>query len=146
MSKSFGLPNNPVIGAGTSIMGKVGIDQTTDGTTNKVQARNATHDNFNINANLQVGDADNSSSNQLHILDNTAVGNHGGVYITGTDATTPAETYVFNAIQVITDAVVTAAGNITGITAASLDAGTIIYGRYTSITLASGSVIAYQGK
>jgi hypothetical protein len=36
-------------------------------------------------------------------------------------------------------------GNITGITSVSISAGTIIYGRYTSITLASGSVMAYYG-
>jgi hypothetical protein len=55
------------IAAGSSIIGKVGIDQTTDGTTNKVQARNATHDNFNANANLQVGDADVSVSNAVPV-------------------------------------------------------------------------------
>lgn len=62
------------IAAGTAIVGKVGIDQTTDGTTNKVQARNATADNFQVNANLQVGDADN------------AVGNPAFVQLTGSNA------------------------------------------------------------
>ena len=51
------------ITAGSNIIGKVGIDQTTDGTTNKVQARNATHDNFSVNANLQIGDIDNAANN-----------------------------------------------------------------------------------
>lgn len=46
------------IQAGTAIIGKVGIDQTTDGTTNKVQARNATNDNFATNATLQIADVD----------------------------------------------------------------------------------------
>ena len=54
-----------VLAAGANIIGKVGIDQTTDGTTNKVQSRNATHDNFNANANLQVEDADVSTSNPV---------------------------------------------------------------------------------
>ena len=54
---------NSALPAGTNIIGKMGIDQTIDGTTNKVQARNATHDNFNANANLQVNNADMSASN-----------------------------------------------------------------------------------
>jgi hypothetical protein len=45
--------------------GQMSIDQTTDGTTNKVSATQATHDNFNANANLQVGDADVSTSNPV---------------------------------------------------------------------------------
>jgi hypothetical protein len=55
------------LSAGSAIIGKVGIDQTTDGTTNKVQARNATHDNFNANANLQVGDADVGAANPVPV-------------------------------------------------------------------------------
>ncbi len=35
------ISGNPVLGAGSSIIGKVGIDQTTDGTTNKVYVGNA---------------------------------------------------------------------------------------------------------
>lgn len=53
--------------AGTEIIGKVGIDQTTDGTTNKVQSRNVTHDNFNANANLQVGDTDVGVANPVPV-------------------------------------------------------------------------------
>jgi len=53
--------------AGTKVIGSTAIDQTTDGTTNKVQARNATHDNFNANANLQVGDADVANGNPVPI-------------------------------------------------------------------------------
>lgn len=75
----------------------------------------------------------------------SSLGQNGGKYITGTGATTPDSGYFFTAIQVITDCSITAVGNITGITAASISAGTIIYGNYTSITLASGSVIAYYG-
>lgn len=76
---------------------------------------------------------------------NMSVGNYSGKYVANTASTTPATGYVFNAIQVLTDSVVTAAGNIAGLTSVSLTAGTVIYGRYTSITLASGSVIAYNG-
>lgn len=56
------------IPAGSAIIGQVGIDQTTDGTTNKVQARNATHDNLQCNANLQVADADVSASNPVPVV------------------------------------------------------------------------------
>ncbi len=75
----------------------------------------------------------------------SSLGQNGGKYIATTDATTPTAGHFFTAIQVISDCVITCIGNITGITAVSLSAGTIIYGNYTSITLASGSVIGYYG-
>lgn len=78
-------------------------------------------------------------------IEKATIGGYGGKYITGTDATTPSAGYSFIAIQVISDCSITLVGNITGITTVSLSAGTIIYGRYTSCTLASGSVIAYNG-
>lgn len=53
--------------AGTNLLGKVGIDQSTDGTTNKVQARNATHDDFNGNANLQIGNTDVGNANPVPV-------------------------------------------------------------------------------
>lgn len=76
---------------------------------------------------------------------NTSMGNRGGVYVFDTNPKTPISGSIFNAIQVITDCVITCDGNIAGITSVTLVAGTVIYGRYTSITLASGSVIAYYG-
>jgi hypothetical protein len=51
--------------AGNNLIGKFGIDQTTDGTTNKVNSQNATHDNLNCNANLQVNNADVASGNPI---------------------------------------------------------------------------------
>jgi hypothetical protein len=57
------LMSGMVLAAGSAIIGKVGIDQTTDGTTNKVQARNATHGNFQVNATLQINDTDNAVGN-----------------------------------------------------------------------------------
>ena len=48
--------------AGSAVVGSVSINQTTDGTTNKVQARNATHGNFQVNATMQINDADVSAS------------------------------------------------------------------------------------
>lgn len=47
------------------ISGTVSIDQTADGATNKVVATQATHDNLNLNANLQVGDADVATGNPM---------------------------------------------------------------------------------
>lgn len=64
------MPNVTIgteIPAGTKLIGKVGFDQTTDGTTNKVQARNTTHDDLQVNANLQVNNADNSVSNPAFV-------------------------------------------------------------------------------
>jgi hypothetical protein len=55
------------LGTDSVVIGSVAIDQTTDGTTNKVQARNATHDNFNANANIQVGNADAAVGNPVPI-------------------------------------------------------------------------------
>ena len=78
-------------------------------------------------------------------LQKVQTGGLGGKYIATTDATTPESGYVFCAIQVISDAVITLVGSITGITTITVLAGTTIYGRYTSCTLASGSVIAYNG-
>jgi hypothetical protein len=43
------------------------ISQVTDGTTNKVQARNVLHDDFQVNANVQVGNTDISDSIPLPI-------------------------------------------------------------------------------
>jgi hypothetical protein len=79
-----------------------------------------------------------------NVLD-ASMGNLGATY-SGAATITPASTYIFNAIQVITNAVITCVGNPSGITSVTLTAGTIIYGRFTSITIASGTVIAYQGK
>ena len=137
------------ISAGTALIGKVSIDQTTDGTTNKVQARNATHDNFCANANLQVADADISTTNPVNVdtknVSDAMMGNLGGVY-SGAATISPAATYVFNAIQIVTNAVLTCTGAPTGITAIAFESGTTIYGRFSQVVIASGSVIAYQGK
>jgi hypothetical protein len=76
-----------------------------------------------------------------------ANGANGGTYIGGTSATTGD----FRAIQVIADAKFhTLAGNISGGlanttsgSAATVLAGTILYGKFTVVQLHSGSVIAY---
>ena len=60
-----GSVTNATLQTGANIVGRVGIDQTTDGTTNKVQARNSSHDDFNANANLQIADADVGDANPV---------------------------------------------------------------------------------
>jgi hypothetical protein len=76
-------------------------------------------------------------------------GRQGGTVITDTTATTPPANEIFHAIEVIEEAVVAAiAGNLTnisGLVGKTLPAGLIIYGQITSITLTSGTVIAYVG-
>lgn len=72
------------------------------------------------------------------------MGQVGGKYSTA-GTITPDTDYIYVAIQVITDSVLTCIGVPTGITSITLSAGTIIYGRFTSVTITSGTVIAYQG-
>lgn len=72
-----------------------------------------------------------------------ARGGKGSLYI----ADTAAHVGDFTNFQVITDAVVAAIGNVDpqGATGVSITAkaGTTIYGRFSSLTLASGSVQAF---
>jgi hypothetical protein len=72
----------------------------------------------------------------------TALGFRGAEYIDGTDEVVGN----FIAIQFLDDTVIDAiAGNIAGLDGESFEAGTIIYGRFTSIELVSGRVLAYKG-
>ena len=73
-----------------------------------------------------------------------SMGQCGGKY-SGAATITPDTDYVYVAIQVVTDAVLTCVGNPTGITSIAFTANTVILGRYKSVTITSGSVIAYQG-
>ena len=82
---------------------------------------------------------------KLTELQNTSLGNYGGV-CSGAATITPATGFVFQAIQVLADCTITAVGNVSGITAKSLLAGTVVLGRYTSVTIgAGGLVICYYG-
>jgi len=72
------------------------------------------------------------------------LGYHGGKYITTTSATTPDNGKKFFAIQAITDTVINQVSGNINVASISLSAGITIYGEWTSITLTSGSVIAYQ--
>lgn len=80
----------------------------------------------------------------------TNLGNLGSKSITGTSAVVPASGYVFSYLYVAEAAVVAAqvdAGidnaDLTAIT--SLPVGIYIYGKWSSITLTSGSLIGYYG-
>jgi len=89
-----------VLNSGSNIIGKVGIDQTTDGTTNKVQARNATHDDFCANANIQIANADASTSNPIPVVN---VGEYARGVTTEADNTlTWANSAIINTTQTIT--------------------------------------------
>ena len=78
-------------------------------------------------------------------------GNLGSKSITGISAVTPASGYVFGAIQIISDTEV-AAQTDSGITNTDLTdftvlyAGTVIYGKWSSITLKSGEAIGYYDR
>ncbi len=73
------------------------------------------------------------------------LGGFGGAYISDTNAHTPETGYNFVRIHTIESTVITLVGNITGITTKTFPANFKIYVEYSSITLGSGSVIAYQG-
>jgi hypothetical protein len=73
-----------------------------------------------------------------------SLGQRGFVYVGDTTATTGN----FAAIQILNDAVFSALSalnsTVGGLVGATLTAGTIIYGPFTSFTLTSGKVIAYK--
>ena len=110
-------------------------------------------DEYNIDVLISINDKLNTNKNSLASIEtiltnllNDSFGQNGGVYIDDTNPATPATGYNFIAMQAIEDTVVSAAvGNITNIAGITISTGTIIYGTFTSITLTSGSVIAYQG-
>ncbi len=91
--------------------------------------------------NINVG---NSELVTIKNVMNATVGNLGGIY-SGAGVIAPDAGYVFNCIYVVADAVITAVGNVTGITGITVTTNTPIYGRFTSVTVTSGAVVAYQG-
>lgn len=81
------------------------------------------------------------------------IGVIGSKEIVGTSAVTPVTGCYFYAIQVMSDIIVSAQSNITGSVNANLTlltggipAGTVIYGKFNSITLTSGQAIGYYAK
>lgn len=86
-----------ILKAGSAIIGKFGIDQTTDGTTNKVAATQGTHDNLNCNANLQVANADNAVGNPAYVA---LTGSNTGVSVSAT-FTRPDNATAYAALDVV---------------------------------------------
>ena len=84
-------------------------------------------------------------------LTEESLGRKGFEFISDTAEHVAPEGMVYIALQVVDDAVLdsyeTDGAEITGntFTEELLPAGFILYGRYTSVTLASGKVIAYKG-
>lgn len=80
----------------------------------------------------------------------TSMGNKGSNEITGT-AEVIATSGFFTAIQFLSDTAVGSQVDAAGVTNADLSAyvsiseGTVVYGKWTSITLLSGSAIGYLG-
>lgn len=84
--------------------------------------------------------------NGIKVFDNNSIGYYGGIFIDDTAEHTPTNQDVFVAIKFVTNTQISALeGNITGLAGASFDKGDSLIGRFTSITLTSGSVIAYEG-
>lgn len=75
---------------------------------------------------------------------NDMMGFSGGKY-SGAATITPETGFVYIAIQIVTDAVLTCTGKPTDITGITFTSGTVIYGRFSQVVIASGTVIAYQG-
>lgn len=86
----------------------------------------------------------------LQLLTGGGSGGSGGIKIASPSAgltisDTSAHTGTFNAITIVSDAVFTAlTGTITGYGTITYPAGITLYGSFTSITLASGVVVAYS--
>jgi hypothetical protein len=75
-----------------------------------------------------------------------AMGQFNGEVINDTDEHTPTAPEVYICIMAIEDSEVTAVGNIDGLTSISVPAGLTIPGKFTSVTLGSGSVIVWTGE
>lgn len=77
------------------------------------------------------------------------MGGCGSKAITGTSAVTPPTGYYFFAIQVMVDMVVSAKSDVSGATNGdittftNIPAGTILFGKFSSITLTSGEALGY---
>ena len=92
------------------------------------------------------------SSTKVNLADKAEeyLGGKGFTLISSTVTTTPPAGQCFFCIQVLADVVINtyavdASAPITGtITATTFSAGTFLYGKFTSIKLTSGTIIAYQ--
>ncbi len=89
-----------------------------------------------------------ASTKSAMVAPSNLKGEQGCRFISNTAAQTPTPALKWwTAIQVVTDCVFTALVNNTNegapMNSIALQGGSIIYGQFTAITLASGSVIAY---
>lgn len=82
----------------------------------------------------------------IHRMMKSTLGREGATYITDTNAHTPDTDYVFYAIKAITETVINAITGEPDIDSATIPISDIIYGDWSSITLTSGTCIAYQTK
>jgi hypothetical protein len=86
-----------------------------------------------------------SDAREIQIMEQS-LGRYGSKRITDTNATTPDTGYKFIAVEITEDAVFSSlVGNMANSSGLTLPTGVIVYGLFTSITLTSGKVIAYQG-
>jgi len=94
-----------VLNTGSNVIGQVSINQTTDGTTNKVQARNATHGDFQVNATIQLADTDVSNTNAVPVKvgKGSLTTSHNAVEETTTSA--EIDTTGYNAVMVYVEAI-----------------------------------------
>lgn len=75
---------------------------------------------------------------------NDFIADKGGKYIVNTSATTPETGTKFFSIQALEDTVISAVTGNIDLSGATLVGGLTVFGEWTSITLTSGKVIAYQ--
>jgi hypothetical protein len=81
------------------------------------------------------------SEQRWQIYNAVYIGAQGSTFVNGTSA----QTGQWKAIQVVSNAVFSSlTGNVSGLTGATIPAGTTIYGIITAFTLSSGSVLAYN--
>jgi hypothetical protein len=73
------------------------------------------------------------------------IGKNGGKVIANTAATTPSNASTFAAFYTLVETVIDAApGNVAGLAGVTIPADRLIEGTFSSLTLTSGSVIAYN--
>lgn len=75
---------------------------------------------------------------------NRSFGSHGGKYVSA-GTVTPPSGYVICKVKVIVEGAVTAVGNVDSLSAVTLPATFEFEGAFTSVTIATGSMIVYYG-
>ena len=86
-----------------------------------------------------------SGNANVRDLSLTSLGQLGAKRITGTDAVTPDVGYVFTILQAEEDTIIDEVEGNLNLNGASILAEGIRVGRFTSVKLTSGTLIAYQG-